>query len=189
MRPCLASLAKAASELEQLSKVVPTQTLRTVIMRSLKEDPRYKDVLRDVHNNPEWHFATIVQHVEHAAHREDDLLAIAKGGTIFGARLAQTKSPGDHGPLLQPKGVAYRHHFSTVIRPTERPTTAEAHGYTVLWSSTGPTPMMTTMRTPSLTATATPYTSIRPGHTRRSGIPLTSPRPRAKGTSKKGTSV
>ena len=64
-----------------MSKVVPTQTLRTVIMRSLEKDSRYKDVLRDVHNNPDWHFATIVQHVEHAAHREDDLLAIAKGGT------------------------------------------------------------------------------------------------------------
>ena len=80
MRPWLSGLTKAASELEQLGEAIPTQTLRTVVMRSLKKDPRYKDVLRDIDINPDWHFATIIQHVEHAAHREDDLLATAKGG-------------------------------------------------------------------------------------------------------------
>ena len=45
-------------------------------------DSRYRagDVLRDIDHNPDWHVATIIQHVEHAAHLADDLLVTAKGG-------------------------------------------------------------------------------------------------------------
>ena len=80
MRPWLASLTKAASELEQLGQETDTQNMRTVIIRSLANDSRYRDVLRDIHHNPAWHVATLIQHVEHAAHLADDLLVTAKGG-------------------------------------------------------------------------------------------------------------
>ena len=56
-------------------------TLHTIVLKNLKGDARYADVVRDMRRNRQWNWTTLRQHLEAAAQQCDDLLDLSRATT------------------------------------------------------------------------------------------------------------
>ena len=74
MKIWLDDYSQLIEESSQLHVPVEHTTVRSVILSSLKGDPRYKDVLRELHNHKEWPMTVIRKHLFAAAQLVDDLV-------------------------------------------------------------------------------------------------------------------